>query len=1804
MPIETANQSRVPYKKYSSLITAQKEDHRVFGRTGMQAASGFMRVVSTTSKELGARKTVTSIHGNPKNGELPYKIEPREIIEKAPRVGGGPPPSSKKKGEKKEPAAKAVQLSGVCSTNLQRQWIQQNVNIKLDALPENFADFDTSVRPLLTECCKQSSAISAVLNSMDVRGVEKLENYRGRGGDLMDRGLPAMFSFTLGGPKHEMRYDLVNFAAYSLRVQGLQSDDEVFNRTVWIVVGPRYSTSPSSSKYLSPSIGVSILWGGEREHDLERARVHAQITLTPTELVAVDVDWVPQERDHTWLNISRFTKLETYMKTEKYLRVLFNQSKKSFMQHQRRDVDLTGTTTGAINNVVLDYPAPSVDSAYTQLNTTTIIAQFLKRVKHDDLTNIICKTEFGEEGVNVYYYQDQFRGGPMWYSKYAPLTVIAFVKSQLQLMYQTHLMKMVVFVMTMDCLRLEGLFGTDFQLGRRPKLQEQTNIDPRKARSSRLQLNDMMTAIMAVFAPEDWIKKEGDVSTLENTGEFWWTCQSNNYKRVWPKLMREVMYMWHIMVGLFPFGHSLQRDMTTEDHYRMQLSLVLILDQLIGIHAKIKCELAQKHQGDITKDTAPVENAALKVLTEIQKEVETMTTKHKSTRAVIENKLSRLKFHLDPETGKTISLDTYLRKDNTFNLHSARLNLPILSQDFEINFNMSRSVGKILPYYAEMQELFLPYNIALSRARQTHAIRKAPPPPDHVATLADTFHRQPSSSMEDEDHGEPAEIMQQDNTADGATAATAATAAADGDMDAEFSDEADEFNFAGRFDALTLDDGGDYFGTREEEDDSEQLDGANNDPGQDGSKFQKNSLYQTIQVLLDAVKNGDYESTPRPTSDNNDDDDVARLIGVKSNDLKYVEKTYTPTDLYAQQGNTAGLGYEQDGTCYLPLALDLGSRVVQIHVERHRIQDSFRGGAAKGGGGGGSMEPARCCYDKKAPQLPIPSYQLMVDKMQLDRVQNEELKKFSAVAKAYRLNAKTYRDDYWRAIYAGIDNWLLAKNIGRAGRDRTESTFYIQNASTSFVFRNQDQLNTIAGAIKERFKAVAAASDVCTQTGSGGWIIRLPLDNTKTETRWGGEGPTPEWTNFVLLSSPSTSESYWAMEYDFGTFGERVGSTDRTRHHDFAGMVLNASEPTAPQIGLGFIDLNSARNARRWKLHSDSTGYALSELNVDETELRNHDNFWVFDEKMEMPLTSLEPAPPMGSMQCNFGGYLHMAFPPRSSMGIFIDSKSADHWTTFYDPPRNTQRGVWSTNSQAKNWSLNRLFKAGSTALSVPLSLNGPNWYDIMNRHGNNGTRGSTWGNSSWISDAAASASAANTHRAPVPTPHQPSSSSVGGSGHKSGSSVSDATQPVDVLHTLPSLHQRGAQRVTPPPVSDEEQTLDTIDVTRIFTENNITGMAQLTDEMMTRVHKRRRDDEDLFSDQYDYRIIQRGTSGEKTLVPFQPDEIRDTVLISLSEYDSSLFNPRCTDLPYDSTKWEHHNGYHHQYICRAIIKFYGVNVAGKKFFDRTMRDSSRRRVTTIAIQRIFAKIKAIHPRDTDRKESLRVFQACKEITKLVGDSKFNLYGVYNYNPENGLFAATNPEYLESLYHIFPESPNNGLPTAWEDTLFRTDTFPIFPDYKKDPSSMFENYVREMVIFFSYHGVESRERFKAMETKAEAIREVYTEIKRRITTDGGKHIPQAMGVVSAAVDKLLAELPPPPTPAGAMWVNPDKAQARPSGKPSGKPEKKDRKDRSGKKKASEAAQEAAAAQEASPEGLGASELTFEAGLNPDWYLSD
>ena len=125
-----------------------------------------------------------------------------------------------------------------------------------------------------------------------------------------------------------------------------------------------------------------------------------------------------------------------------------------------------------------------------------------------------------------------------------------------------------------------------------------------------------------------------------------------------------------------------------------------------------------------------------------------------------------------------------------------------------------------------------------------------------------------------------------------------------------------------------------------------------------------------------------------------------------------------------------------------------------------------------------------------------------------------------------------------------------------------------------------------------------------------------------------------------------------------------------------------------------------------------------------------------------------------------------------------------------------------------------------------------------------------------------------------------------------------------------------------------------------------------------------------------------------------------------------------------------------------------------------------------------------------------------------------------------------------------------------------------------------------------------------METKAEAIREVYTEIKRRITTDGGKHIPQAMGVVSAAVDKLLAELPPPPTPAGAMWVNPDKAQARPSGKPSGKPEKKDRKDRSGKKKASEAAQEAAAAQEASPEGLGASELTFEAGLNPDWYLSD
>ena len=1760
------------------------------GKVSMQAAAGFMRVVSTTRKKHEDRKDVTNTQ-DPVNGKLPYTLVPLEIKEKSAGRGKGQEKKKKKPKKKQAPKKqkgqgagvggmeeeedveeadeeegggdeKKVRLEGTCSVNLQGQWIQDNsLVVDLPQLPSAFTDFGTDVAPLLKGCCKGSSALRSVLNDMDLsEQPTSVSDFLERGGGQTERGLPAMFSFTVGGPKQEMRFSRTNFAAYSFKVKGLGEDDETYNRKIWAVVGPRFSTSMASTRILSPSIGIALLWGnsgGGAADTLDNAQVRAQITLTPVRLVAVTVDWVPQPRDQTWLTEKHFSKRVTNYDGNSYSWAYFKQAKLPFFLLPRR-------------NVMLESKARVLQYADPQSTSQSHVIDFLKNIDVDSVCNAI-NMDVPAGGDDIKYFDDEFHGGPTWYVKHAVPSAIEFIQRQLEMMYVTHVMKMVVFTMTLEGFRLQGVFGPEFQTGKPPQFSDA----PQQPTLSRLRFSDMVASMMTVFAPADWM--EGDVSmgniSLTNQKEFWYGCRTSSYKRIWPKWMREVMYMWHTTTSLFPFGHSLQRDMTIKDQMRMQTGLVLLLDQLIKAHAVLKYDLSQKGGGGAASsddDRDPlIDDAAVNVYKEVKKEVSRVFNRSQGVRAVIENKLFKLKFHLDKESGKAVSLDTFLRKDNTFNLHSARLIMPVLSQEFEVAFNMKRSVCKILPYYAEVQNLFLPPSAAFTRSNQPLSRRRGGegggPGMQTSATAAAAVDQTMSAGLTDQFHdlnafGEVFEDLEGEGEKEEAYHGF-------GEVFHDLEDEGD-----------TPGPGANYFGM--------QAGDEENDGGSAYSNNDDNPFYARLRAVLNNIHANKFK--PSPVSR-----DGARGISSFIDNANFPVIQYTPTSVPASQlySRRPGISSKEDEDCMLTLNLDLGSKTLEVHVERHRPPErSRRQTNAGGGGGGGQTGGMQCCLNKSVRQPgTLPTYQSMIEKMQLDRAKDGAMYDFNAAARKLRGQSADYKLSYWRKVYAGIDNWLSTRirpgEPNDAIHDITNPCSAKMISDTLGQYRTPTVPDASIELVRSQFAKIR--QHVSAQKDNSAWLITVNLNNGEKETRWGGAGPEPVWSEFVLRPcSRLPAMHYWAYDYNFPEFMSIVQTTDpslprKTYHHDFAGFCQNPSLPTAPSPGVSDEDIKSVRFSQHWHLYDGRDGHKMME-NTLPRDYVEHDPFWTDVQHIAPPDTSTDPPPPTGSVNCNFGGYMSMCFPPRSTMGIYMD-KFSTRWCSFYGPPSGGSAGQWFTNNSFQGWTVGLSWRGSAEEGE----LYGPDWRTAdpsekwgigrFKHKGGSGTsspdRQSTPGPSGGEGGYGRGGSSA-------PTPPRPPAASARptpGFNGSSGTWRPPSTHPPGDrdLGGLPSLQSTVRQAPlagmddvmegdspqrpsSPPPQSPGgasahqiESSDASVDVAPVMESHSYATILDIPEAQIVELQRRQGKRKKVFTIPPEFRQLSKKQGGaddpyahviartrvktpdgrslytRNILMPFHITLFRSLPTMTLREFEASLFKLNSGDefLPWNPSAMTH-DVYISEYIKRAVIKFYGTTTVGKSFFAPATADAAKAKFTQIALEKIMGQVALCEPGVAQfHSLRMRMFKVCKDLIASVGSSYFDLH---DFSYPGNRFQPKYPNILEKLYGQYNNVANISI--FLTPQLFRTDMVPTLPDAVKN-EDIFRHYIGQLVVLSIYHFAEflrqSRSRI-SYPTPVATILNFLRSNTSAITNSIQK------SKTEAAIDQYIAEIPPPehpPTPA-------------------------------------------------------------------------
>jgi hypothetical protein len=249
-----------------------------------------------------------------------------------------------------------------------------------------------------------------------------------------------------------------------------------------------------------------------------------------------------------------------------------------------------------------------------------------------------------------------------------------FVSAQISLLYHMHLLKMVAFVLTLDCMRLMGKFGSDDELA--------ANIAERMA---------------PVFASSSSSQPKRDAAQTMMP-----------YSATWYTYLRKVMYAWHRRIGTFPFGSSKQCESVLYQHYCTQYGLEVLIEWLVFAHAQLSSSSSSSPY------PVPAPGVGTRVSEAIERVVDQAVRKDPDMRVLLSTRLRRMRAKKDgyaPLNG----LSDFITTDYTVNCATATLRMRLETEPISVVFDLT-GLGAHIPYFNKACALFLDPDAAFNPA--------------------------------------------------------------------------------------------------------------------------------------------------------------------------------------------------------------------------------------------------------------------------------------------------------------------------------------------------------------------------------------------------------------------------------------------------------------------------------------------------------------------------------------------------------------------------------------------------------------------------------------------------------------------------------------------------------------------------------------------------------------------------------------------------------------------------------------------------------------------------------------------------------------------------------------------------------------------------------------------------------------------------------------------------------------------------------------------------------------------------------
>jgi len=258
-----------------------------------------------------------------------------------------------------------------------------------------------------------------------------------------------------------------------------------------------------------------------------------------------------------------------------------------------------------------------------------------------------------------------------------------FLIQQIKLMYHAHLLKLSVYVLTMDCMRLSGVFGAQAQRSHREH-------DPR-----------------SVFAQALYVLTINDKDGAAGAASLGF---EDSMRKHWGRMVQSVMHMWHTALGTFPFGGSNQKFCTAEDYYKTVFGLETLLDALVKLHYI----MAHEHGHRYAKPTATITQISDAIRAQVDLRVCGDEEKVKFIRAKVVGEMKVGKPQFNEGKGRRrdpldfLGIHDLVCTDATGDMRSARLQLPVSLKSVSVRFDLGRTMGRFLSHWAGLQARYLP----------------------------------------------------------------------------------------------------------------------------------------------------------------------------------------------------------------------------------------------------------------------------------------------------------------------------------------------------------------------------------------------------------------------------------------------------------------------------------------------------------------------------------------------------------------------------------------------------------------------------------------------------------------------------------------------------------------------------------------------------------------------------------------------------------------------------------------------------------------------------------------------------------------------------------------------------------------------------------------------------------------------------------------------------------------------------------------------------------------------------------------